>query len=58
MGGSICLESSVESREYMFTYFWEMGTYFYWGDGSIFLLGEGLKTLATKSKLDRFWPIN
>ena len=34
-GGSICLESSAESREYMLTYFWGKGTYFYWGDGSI-----------------------
>ena len=33
-GGSICLESSAESREYMLTYFWGMGTYFYWGDVS------------------------
>ena len=23
----------------MLTYFWGMGTYFYWGDGSIYLLG-------------------
>ena len=38
-GGSICLESSAESGEYMFTFFWEMGTYFYWGDGGIYLLG-------------------
>ena len=38
-GGSIFLESSAESREYMLTYFWEKGTYFYWGDGSIYLLG-------------------
>ena len=37
-GGSICLESSAESREYMLTYFWGMGTYCYWGDGSIYLL--------------------
>ena len=37
-GGTICLESSAESREYMLTYFWGMGTYFYWGDGSIYLL--------------------
>ena len=34
-----CLESSAESREYMLTYFWGMGTYFYWGDGNINLLG-------------------
>ena len=27
--------SSAESREYMLTYFWGMGAYFYWGDGSI-----------------------
>ena len=39
-GGSICLESSAESREHMLTYFWGMGTYFYWGDGSIYLLGR------------------
>ena len=32
-GGIICIESSAESREYMLTYFWEKGTYFYWGDG-------------------------
>ena len=38
-GGSISLESSAESRDYMLTYFWRMGKYFYWGDGSIFLLG-------------------
>ena len=38
-GGTICLESSAESREYILTYFWGMGTYFYWGDGSIYLLG-------------------
>ena len=38
-GGIICLESSAESRDYMLTYFWEKGTYFYWGDGSIYLLG-------------------
>ena len=37
----ICLESSAESREYMLTYFWEMGTCFYWVDGSIYLLGGG-----------------
>ena len=33
------LKSSAESREYMLTYFWGMGTYFYWGDGSIYLFG-------------------
>ena len=27
-GGTICLESSAESLEYMLTYFWGMGTYF------------------------------
>ena len=37
--GNMCLESSAESREYMLTYFRGMGTYFYWGDGSIYLLG-------------------
>ena len=26
----------------MLTYFWRMGTYFYWGDESIYLLGEGM----------------
>ena len=31
--------SRAESREYMLTYFWAKGTYFYWGDGSIYLLG-------------------
>ena len=38
-GGSICLESSAESREYMLTYFWEwehifivgMEAYIHWG---------------------------
>ena len=34
-----CLESNAESREYMLTYFWGKGTYFYRGDGSIYLLG-------------------
>ena len=28
-GGIICLESIAESREYMLTYFWGKGTYFY-----------------------------
>ena len=42
VGGTICLESSAESREYMLTYFWGMETYFYWGNGSIiYLLGDG-----------------
>ena len=38
-GGSICLESSAESHEYMLIYFWGMGTYFFWWDGNINLLG-------------------
>ena len=41
-GGSICLQSSAESREYILTYFGErehifiggMEAYIYWGDGS------------------------
>ena len=37
--GSISIEFSAESREYMLTNFWGMGTYIYWGDGSIYLLG-------------------
>ena len=31
--------SSAESREYMLTYFWGMGTFILLGDGSIHLLG-------------------
>ena len=45
-GGSICLESCAESREYMLTYFWGMGTYFYWGDGNIYLLGGWVEILG------------
>ena len=30
------VKSSAESREYVLTYFWGMGTYFYLGDGSIY----------------------
>ena len=33
--------SSAESHEYMATYFLGMGSYFYWSDGSIYLLGGG-----------------
>ena len=40
-GGSICLKSSAESREYMLAYFCGMETYFHWGDGGIHLLGGG-----------------
>ena len=40
-GGSICLESNAESCEYMLIYFWGMGTYFFWWDGNIYLLGGG-----------------
>ena len=45
-GGSICLESSAEPREYMLTYFLGKGTYFYWGDGSIYLLGGRVEILG------------
>ena len=40
--GSISIEFSAESREYMLTNFWGMGTYIYWGDGSKSLGGMNL----------------
>ena len=45
-GGSICLESSAESREYMLTCFWGMGTYFYWGMEAYIYWGNGSKFLG------------
>ena len=39
-GGSICLESSAESREYMLTYFWGKGTYFYLGGWKHIFIGD------------------
>ena len=53
-GGSICLESSAESREYMLTYFWGKGTYFYWGDGSI----SGKKWLKNQNMNRMRWSLN
>ena len=47
-GGSICLESSAESREYMLTYFWGMGAYFYWGMEAYFYWGDGSKYLGVQ----------
>ena len=44
--GSMCLESSAESREYMLTYFRGMGTYFYWGMEAYIYWGDGSKSLG------------
>ena len=48
-GGSICLEFSAESREYVLTYFWRMGTYFYWEDVSIYSFGRWVEIFRDES---------
>ena len=41
-----CLESSAESREFMLTYFWEMGKKIIWGMEAYIYWGDGSKTLG------------
>ena len=48
-GGSICLESSAESREYLLIYFSGMGTNFYWGWKHISIGGMGRNFLWDES---------
>ena len=40
-GGSICLESIAESREYMLTYFLGMGTFFFIGGMETYIYWGG-----------------
>ena len=51
VGRMVAYVESLVLSHVLMSYFWGMGIYFYWGDGSIYVLGGWSKSLGDESPI-------